>query len=124
VGQPEIRGFQTVHDGAPQIDFSHHPFPDRAAQYTYILSLPTLATYAIGNAVIKYQEGFVTIAGFGSEFRVIPLDLEQTHCARLLSYPKTVPVMEEGACTGDFPAHNDRVLRVGVGDVSDAPHPP
>ncbi|KAF9645885.1 hypothetical protein BDM02DRAFT_3100759 [Thelephora ganbajun] len=37
----------------------------RFMTYTYILSLPTLATFAIGNAVIKYQEGFIYFPGHG-----------------------------------------------------------
>ena len=41
---------------------------DLLAQYTYILSLPTLATFAIGNAVIKYEEGFIFYPGNGSKY--------------------------------------------------------
>ena len=28
-------------------------------QYTYILTLPLITVYSVGNAAIKYQEGFV-----------------------------------------------------------------
>lgn len=37
----------------------------RFMTYTYVLSLPTLATFAIGNAAIKYQEGFIYLPGHG-----------------------------------------------------------
>jgi len=37
----------------------------RFMTYTYILSLPTLAIFAIGNAAIKYMEGFIYLPGHG-----------------------------------------------------------
>ncbi|KAF9785071.1 hypothetical protein BJ322DRAFT_1005807 [Thelephora terrestris] len=37
----------------------------RFMTYTYILSLPTLATYTIGNAAIKYTEGYIYLPGHG-----------------------------------------------------------
>lgn len=37
----------------------------RFMTYTYLLSLPTLAIFAIGNAVIKYEEGFIYFPGHG-----------------------------------------------------------
>ena len=36
-------------------------------QYTYLLSVPTVIAYAMGFAVIKYQEGFVQLPPYGSE---------------------------------------------------------
>lgn len=72
VGQPEIGGFQTIHDGELSIDSLHHALKsDPVVKYTYILSLPTLATFAIGNAAIKYKEGFIYLPGYGSRCHFI-----------------------------------------------------
>ena len=35
-------------------------------QYTYLFSVPCIIGYAIGFAVIKYQEGYVDLSGYGS----------------------------------------------------------
>ena len=40
---------------------------ERSSQYTYILTLPLITTYSVGNAVIKYREGFVFDTQFGGE---------------------------------------------------------
>jgi len=40
---------------------------ERSPQYTYVLSLPMITIYSVGNAVIKYREGFIFEAGVGGE---------------------------------------------------------
>lgn len=44
-------------------------------QYSYLLSVPLIMTYAIGFAVIKYSEGFVFIPGHGGKDCVIDRNL-------------------------------------------------
>ena len=39
---------------------------DGCRKYTYLFSVPCIMGYAIGFAVIKYQEGFVDLPGYGS----------------------------------------------------------
>jgi len=34
--------------------------------YSYLISIPLIMTYAIGFAIIKYQEGFLFIGGGGA----------------------------------------------------------
>ena len=38
---------------------------DQSLQYTYLLTLPLITTYSVGNAVIKYKEGFVFSPQYG-----------------------------------------------------------
>ena len=64
-----FKRFMTV--SSRLIPSSHPERLTHLAQYTYILSLPTLATFAIGSAAIKYKEGFVYLPGHGSEFPVL-----------------------------------------------------
>jgi len=40
----------------------------RVMTYTYLLAQPMIATYSVGNAVIKYKEGFI----FSSKHGVLP----------------------------------------------------
>ena len=92
---------------------------DRTAQYTYILSLPTLATFAIGNAAIKYKEGFIYFPGQGSEYHTCSGTAnEPTHPVRPSSYPETIPAVGEATFRLDFPAYDGPVLRMGIGNVS------
>lgn len=47
---------------------NHGPYSGafkRLMTYTYVLTLPMITIYSVGNAVIKYQEGFVSTADFG-----------------------------------------------------------
>ncbi|KAF9649491.1 hypothetical protein BDM02DRAFT_3083778, partial [Thelephora ganbajun] len=50
---------------------NHGPYSGafkRLMTYTYLLTLPTITVYSVGNAVIKYQEGFI----FHPHFGVLP----------------------------------------------------
>ena len=96
---------------------------DRLAQYTYILSLPTLATYAIGNAVIKYEEGFIFYPGHGSKYHTCPWATNgPAHHVRSFSYPEAIPAVEGAVHTGDFPASDGPILCMGLGNVSNTIH--
>jgi len=58
-----FKRLMTVSSRSPAFGFRAEQSP----QYTYILSLPLITIYSVGNAVIKYQEGFVYDAEFGGE---------------------------------------------------------
>ena len=49
---------------------------EHSLQYTYIMSLPLITVYSVGNAVIKYQEGFVFDSQAGGERALLLLVLE------------------------------------------------
>ena len=44
-------------------------------QYSYLLSVPLIITYAVGFAAIKYYEGFVVYPFVGCEISWSPLNL-------------------------------------------------
>ena len=89
------------------------------AQYTYILSLPTLATFAIGNATIKYREGFIYLPGHGSEYHTCSgAENAPTRPVRPFSYPEAIPAVGETSYRVDFPAYDGSVICMGVGNVS------
>ena len=66
---------QAAHDRtlpSPSLGFR----AERSLQYTYILTLPLITIYSVGNAVIKYQEGFVFDSQGGGERTPLLLALE------------------------------------------------
>ena len=56
---------QAPHDSASPL-YMHAVDTESCRQYTYLFSVPCIMGYAIGFAVIKYQEGFVDLPGYGS----------------------------------------------------------
>ena len=60
---------------------------ERPLKYTYILSLPLITIYSVGNAVIKYQEGFVFDPRVGGEI-ITYYFWPQDHLLTSFSVPK------------------------------------
>jgi len=63
--------------------FFHSRSPYKIMQYSYLLSVPFIMTYAIGFAIIKYHEGFVAIPLVGGKVFSWP-------CATFLIVPSPV----------------------------------
>ena len=72
---------------------------EHSLQYTYILSLPLITIYSVGNAVIKYQEGFVFDSEAGGEGAPLLLVLLLKH----LSVSKAARSMDEGSSRRNLP---------------------
>ena len=86
-------------------------------QYTYIVTLPTFSTFAIGNASIKYMEGFIYFPGHGSGYRALRFGSWRGWLIAH-SYPKAIPIVDKGTSTVHFSADDASILHMGVGDVS------
>ena len=69
---------------------------ERSPQYTYILTLPLITIYSLGNAVIKYQEGFVTDGHSGGS-RIPFGSRPSSHSLKLPSFSKTALSMDQGS---------------------------
>jgi hypothetical protein len=54
----------------PRPPSCHRIADEKGVQYSYLLSPPLIATYALGFAVIKYRQGFIEYEG-GGERRVL-----------------------------------------------------
>ena len=76
----------------------------RSLQYTYILTLPLVTIYSVGNAVIKYQEGFVVNSeGGGKRHHCFwPLNHSLMHP----SVPQIARSMDEGSPKRNLPANH------------------
>ncbi len=48
--------------------FVARDLPLTQLQYSYLLTIPLIFTFAIGNTIIKYREGFILHPTLGSQF--------------------------------------------------------
>jgi len=91
---------------------------EQPPQYTYILTLPLITIYSLGNAVIKYQEGFV-INGHSGGRRVPFGSRPSDHSLELSSGSKTALSMDQGSPRCDLPVVDGVLDRVQPRDVRD-----
>lgn len=74
----------------------------QSPQYTYLLTLPLLTTYSVGNAVIKYKEGFVFSSQYGGE-RFRTFSRSSDHLPGLFSDSETLHRMDQVSSRRDVP---------------------
>lgn len=75
-------------------------------QYSYLVTIPMIFTFAIGNTIIKYREGFILHPTLGSQSPYIaasPTVSEPYPCLR--SHTKALSVVGSAVQSYNLPLH-------------------
>ena len=104
-----FRRFMTVRIAITRFEPSM-TFP---SQFSYLLAMPLMLIYTVGNTVIKYQEGFVTLSDGAGSLRLLRYTSLSLINHRLSSVPETIRVMDSPSPSPKYPAERRLGVRVG-----------